>query len=202
MASRTPWSKIAPAGGAYRISLRSGLTTVINAGEPIFSCRWTSTTLKCIVQKIKWNYMVAVAFGAAQLIDHGLYIARAFTASDTGGTAATISGNNCKLDTLFPSTAFAAGDIRIATTGLLTAGTRTLDTQPIITKAGWTVTTAGTYVSDPSMEYLMGNADATNPITLRVNEGLVLAPLTTMGASGQVYVYFEMEWTEVPVNLS
>ncbi|MFA5377268.1 MAG: hypothetical protein WC455_16075 [Dehalococcoidia bacterium] len=200
MASRTPYSKIAPAGGAYRISLKSGATTVLNAGDCVWSCRWTSTTLRAIIQKLRVNWVVTTAFDAAQLLDYGLYFARAFTATDSAGTASTLTGDNCKLDTNFPTTAFA--DIEIATAAAVTAGTRTLDSQPLVTRNGWATTTAGTVAADPNVEYQFGTLDATNPITLRADEGLALNVLTTMGASGVVRVYVEMEWTEVPVNLA
>lgn len=199
MASRTPYSKIAPAGGAYRISLKSGATTILNANDCVFSCRWTDTQYRAIIQKLRVNWVVTTAFGSAQLLDYGLYFARAFTATDSAGTASTLTGDNCKLDTLFPTTRFA--DIEIATASAITAGTRTLDSQPILTRTGWATTTAGTVAADPNMEYQFGTLDAINPITLRTNEGLALNVLTTMGATGVMRVYVEMEWTEVPVNL-
>jgi hypothetical protein len=149
---------------------------------------------------LRVNWVVTTAFDAAQLLDYGLYFARAFTATDSAGTASTLTGDNCKLDTNFPTTAFA--DIEIATAAAVTAGTRTLDSQPLVTRNGWATTTAGTVAADPNVEYQFGTLDATNPITLRADEGLALNVLTTMGASGVVRVYVEMEWTEVPVNLA
>jgi len=194
MAIRTPLSKIAPQGDAYRIGLSSGLITILNAGDPAFSLQWTSTTYKMIIQEIDINFVLTTAFGAAQDISWGAYFARSYTVADTGGTAATLTGNNCKLDTNFNTTRVA--DMRIATTVALTAGTRTLDTQPLIMRCGMLGNALGNHMGE--LIRSIGVRDAENPITIRTNEGLVIAPIVTMGATGVGHLYVRMSWVEVP----
>lgn len=201
MAVRVPQSKMAPAGSAFRMVLKSGAVTVVAANDPIASLRWTSSAYRAVIQRVNVEWSMTTAFGTAQDVAFGLYFASAFTASDSGGTAATLTGRNGKLDTLFPlSTQIATGNLRIGTTGAITAGTRTLDTQPL---AAWNgmINTLG-QGSKGNLGYNFGENDAMNPITLRQNEGLVLNNLVLMGAGGVMTIYVTLEWTEVPIGIS
>jgi len=56
-------------------------------------------------------------------------IAKSFSAAGTGGTAATITGNNGKMRTSMGTTLL--GEARCASTAALGAGTKTLDSQAI-----------------------------------------------------------------------
>jgi hypothetical protein len=197
MAIRTPISKIAPAGDAYRISLMSGLITVLNAADPIFSLRWTSATHRMIIQELTMNFDLTTAFGGAQDVAWGAYVARTFTASDSGGTATTLTGDNGKLDTTFSTTRVA--DMRISTTLALTAGTRTLDTQPFLISCGISGNAVGNNMPNP--RFMIGVQNADNPITIRLNEGIIIAPLITMGAAGVGHFFVQIGWTEVPLGV-
>jgi hypothetical protein len=189
----TPRSKVSPYGGGYRISATSGDLTTVAANGPVWSFRWTDTTRRALIQNVVIRYAYNTAFGAAQLFGLGLYVARAFTVADTGGTAQTLTTNNGKLDTDFPVTSLVAGSIRIGTTGVITAGTRTLDAQPIATRMDWLTTTLqnGSYDED----WRFGYTDSSNPITLHANEGLVLNNLILMGATGTVRLWVDVEWS-------
>ena len=198
MAIRTPISKIAPAGDAYRISLMSGLITVLNAADPIFSLRWTSTTHRMIIQELTMNFDLTTAFGGAQDVAWGAYFARTFTASDSGGTATTLTGDNGKLDTTFSTTRVA--DMRISTTLALTAGTRTLDTQPFMISSGISGNAVGN--SMPNPRFMIGTENSTNPLTIRLNEGIIIAPLITMGAAGVGHFFVQIGWTEVLLGVT
>ena len=198
MAIRTPLSKIAPAGDAYRVGLMSGLITILNAGDPLFSLQWTSTTYRMIIQELTMNFDLTTAFGGAQDVAWGAYIARSFTVADTGGTATTLTGNNCKLDTNFNTTRVA--DMRISTTIALAPGTRTLDTQPFVISSGITGNAVGNSMANP--RFMIGTENATNPVTLRQNEGIVIAPLITMGAAGVGHFFVQIGWTEVPLGIT
>ena len=198
MAIRTPLSKIAPAGDAYRGVFSTGLITILNAGDPVFSLQWSSTTYRMIIQDLMINFVATTAFGTAQDVSFGAYIARSFTVADTGGTAITLTGNNFKLDTNFNTTRI--GDARIATTVALTAGTRTVDTYPVIARCGISGNAIGNNQGD--QKFLIGTENATNPITLRTSEGLIIAPMITMGATGVGHLYVQIAWTEVPVGIT
>jgi hypothetical protein len=204
MANMTPASKHAPAGGGYRLTMKTGALTGLSATNPLFSLRWTHLSTKMVIQAIDVQLGVTTAYGTAQLTAFSLFFARSFTASDSGGTAFTTTTTlDSALDSNFGQSLLFAGngDCRISSTGTLTAGTRTLDDQPL---TGWIFGTNALAVAPaPSGDSRkqFGTLDATNPITLRQNEGLVITNDILMGATGVVLVYVSIEWQEVPGNV-
>jgi hypothetical protein len=158
--------------------------------------RWTSPSLICVVKRVGISIRVTTAYGTAQSTDYGLYVARSWTVSDSGQTAATLTTNNGKLDTKYPTTAIAAGDMRISTTAVVTAGTRTLDAQPL----GVTCfpTQALAYAGNVDWDY--GLATDRQQVILRQNEGIVINNMILMGATGVVKLYITLLWAEVPTS--
>lgn len=210
MALQVPYSKRAPAGGGYRVSLYTGSVVAgLAAAAPIFSCRWTSTSSRMIVQAIMLDFYVVTAYGTAQAIANSLWFARAFTGSDSGGTAITTTQTaDQALDTKqINSTAggpqsllFAGnGDMRIATTATLTAGTRTLDDQALYS---WVGGATGVGVATNNPDLVLGQYDATNPLVIRANEGFIITNDILLGATGVVVWNISLEWTEVSNNLT
>jgi hypothetical protein len=207
MALNVPFSKRAPAGGGYRISMYSGnIVAGLAAAAPIWSLRWTSTSNRMIIQSIMFDFAVITAYGTAQAIENSLWFARSFTASDSGGTAITttqtkdqsldsaqINGSGSAQSLLFAGN----GDLRIATTATLTAGTRTLDDQALYSWLGG-ATAIGVCSNNPDV--IFGQQDATNPLVLRANEGLIITNDLLLGATGVIQINVCLEWTEVPNN--
>ena len=199
MAIRTPISKIAPVGNSYRVGLMSGLITILNAADPVFSFRWSSLTHRMYLQELNVNFDLTTAFGGAQDVAWAAYFARSYTVSDSGGTATTLTGDNCKTDTSLETTRM--GDMRIATTVALTSGTRTLDTQPMWIRPGMFGNAVGNGNID-TMPLVAGIDNATNPILFRTNEGMVISPMITMGAAGVGHLFVQLSWLEIPNIIS
>ena len=201
MALKPPYSKVAPAGGGYRLAMYTGSVVAgLAAAAPIFSCRWTSTSTRMIVQSIMLDFYVVTAYGTAQGIGNSLYFARNWTISDSGGTAiVTTQTKDQALDTTMPQSQIWAGsgDIRIATTAALTAGTRTLDDQALYSWLG-SASAIGAASNNPDL--VLGWMDATNPLTFRQNEGFVITNDILLGATGVIVWNIGFEWTEVSTN--
>ena len=203
MAQFPPYSKRAPAGGGYRIAMYTGSVVAgLAAAAPIFSCRWTSTSTRMIVQSIMLDFYTITAFGTAQVVANSLWFARSWTISDSGGTAITTTQTlDQSLDSKqIPgqSQLFAGnGDMRIATTATLTAGTRTLDDQALYS---WIAGSTGQGVTSNNPDLILGNQDATNPLTIRANEGFVITNDVLLGATGVIVWSIGIEWTEVSNN--
>ena len=194
MAIKAAPYKQCPEYSDYSIAMRSGALTIVAADGPVWSCQWTSTSLICVVKRIAISIGVTTAYTTAQVTRYGLYFARAYTVADTGGTAATLTTNNGKKDTRYPTTSLT--DLRMCTTGAITAGTRTLDAQPLdVTQFG---TTALGNASDEEWNY--GMVPSRQELILRQNEGLVINNLMTMGAVGVVFLAITLEWAEVPLG--
>ncbi len=176
------------AGGYYHAVVTALTAAAPAAAANLVSFRWTSASLLCLIRQININIQVSTA-STVGLPEFACYIARGFTASDTGGTAVTLTGNSLKKRTSFATTSL--GDFRFASAGVLTAGTRTLDTQPFID-----VSTPFALGSDQTQIWgIDGPGD--HPIVLAQNEGLVFQNVTALTSA--VYKYtVTMHWAEVP----
>ena len=159
---------------------------------PVFSFRWGDATRFALIRVIKMD-LVSLATGFTAgigLIE--LMAARAFTGSDTGGTAVTLTGNNVKRRTSFGSSLVT--DMRISSTATLSAGTRTLDTNALATlRFGVSATVQATQLAltpiwspDFSGEW---------PLVLAKDEGFILR--ATVPATGTWQADVNVEWTEI-----
>src|SRR5512133_498369 len=71
--------KIAPERAEYSLTLASGALTVVAAAGAVWSMQWTSTSLICVVKRLRISVGVTTAYGAAQATHYGLYFARSYT---------------------------------------------------------------------------------------------------------------------------
>jgi hypothetical protein len=151
-----------------------------------------------IIQKITINYVMTTAFTTAQQIGFNAFVARSFTASDSGGSSVTLSGNNNKNRTVMPTSQISlSGDMRIASTAALTAGTRTLDTNAFAVTNGWAGSVLLTTGVVPLQQVeLYQNGGNEYPLILANNEGIVITNAVAMGATGVMTVAVNIEWTE------
>lgn len=181
------------AGGCYHTVVKSGsMAAGLAAGSPILAFRNPSTTLKALVRRIKFNAWTIGTGFAAGLATTELYVARSFTAMDTGGAALTVQGK------LATAMAAASSVIQYATTGTLTAGTRTLDTNPVESENVTAPTAAYTpFTSNPLRANIFDKLGSDHPLLLAQNEGFVLQ--STVPATGVWGWSCKIEWDEVPL---
>src|SRR5215831_1334038 len=122
------------AGGAFRISMTSGtIAASLAANSELFQFRYvTGAARVCLVHGITVSAsMIATPTAGTTPVNMQLVakIARAWTVAGSGGTRATLTGNNQKLRTSHNTSE--VNDIGMATTAALTAGTKTFDAQNI-----------------------------------------------------------------------
>ena len=182
--------------GSYQIGANTGLITTdaasTSSAGTLFSFRYTSggSGTVCVIKRISVGYVCTTAFGTAQTMGFGVFPARSFTASDSGGTSLSVTGNNNKMRTTQATSTVA--DIRVATTGALTAGTRTIDTNPIALTNFW-VPGAGTSLTQTEIfNYDPGDYN----MVFATNEGFVINNMVLMGATGVGVATFNVEWFE------
>lgn len=180
--------------GFYAIGLATGtMAAGLAAASEIFQARWTDATRFAAVYNIGCDGAGGIAAFTAGFTRMEAVIARAWTADGSGGTAATITGNNNKLRTSMGTTLF--GAIRAASTAALTAGTKTLDTQGIGSIISATTATAGDQVL-PNEELFSATSHVDNhPIVLAQNEGVVIR--ATVPATGTWTGGVSMRWAEL-----
>lgn len=170
--------------GAYSYGGLTGvLPAALAANSEVFQFRWTDTTRKAIVQRVKISAAVSTTFFAAGVpVQIDLVKSTAWSGQGTGGTGVTLGTGN-KIISSYPSSLVAAGDIRIATTAALGAGTKTLQSNSLRALAAAGPITAsldGTIIPPGTILYESRSEDF--PIVLSSNEGLsirsVAVPIT------------------------
>lgn len=173
------------------VGASSGALTGAAANSAIFSLRNIGTNL-LIVRRIGVGFITTTAFTTAQQLDYGLQVARAFSASDTAGTAITLTGNNCKHRTSLATPSNL--NMQIAAAAALTAGTKTLDTNFLTQTSQWSGAVGATM--QPSLNNLLAHDAGDYPLVLANNEGLNIMNLTAMGAVGVIKAYVNIEFAE------
>lgn len=182
--------------GIYRVSHLSGtMAAGLAAAAEIFQARWTDATRFALVHGFLLNGMAgsATAFTAG-FASINLTVARSWSADGAGGTALTLTGNNQKLRTSMGTSLF--GAMRGASTAALTAGTKTLDAQPV-GLIPFSIGTAASviYVGNTPLCGEIAETQAPMPIVLAQNEGVVSR--ATVPATGTWQFGVTMLWSEV-----
>lgn len=187
--------------GVYAYAQVSGTmaANIVGASE-IFQMRWTDATDLCLVFGVNLESLGCTTTGfTAGFGNVDLTIARGWTADGSGGTAATLTGDNQKLRTSMGSSQM--GTIRIATTAALGAGTKTLDAQPIgIYAATFDTAVDRVYMPKVSMfggvdQLAVGDTMNPYPVVLAEEEGLAMR--ATVPATGTWQFGVSVNWAEV-----
>jgi len=182
--------------GHYRLATTVALVATQAANGTLFSFRWGDATRLCVIQKLRLAVLQTAAATATLAERYQAFVARGFTASDSVGTAITLTGNNMKKRTSHATTLVT--DIRkSAVAAGLTVGTRTLDAEPIVELGHvHTITNVNSAVSEKQLDTDAG--DGVHPIILAQNEGVIVrGPTTVFGAAGTADLMVELAWAEV-----
>lgn len=189
--------------GSYALDTASGVMAAgLAAASPIYSCRWGDSTRAMALYGL-WLEMNSLDTGfTAGLALFELLVARSFTASDSGGTSILPTGNAQKRRTSFGTTLLT--DLRQASTGTLTAGTRTLDAQPIGTiRAQISATINRIFVPSIGTDggaphaalFAPDIASGEWPLVLVQNEGYIIT--ATVPATGTWGFRVRPQWAEI-----
>jgi hypothetical protein len=180
--------------GAYSIGQSNGATQMaagLAANAPILSLRWTHASKILLVKRVQLSMGAGATAFAAGVAQFHLFVARSFTVVDSGGTSILPSGNQNKLRTSYATTNLQ--DLRISATATLTAGTRTLDANPIASIVQGVPAVAGQQILAPYP--LFEARPGEMPIQLVTNEGLVLQ--ATVPATGVWFFGIKLDLAEV-----
>lgn len=186
----------ASGGGHFGVAAQTGLTTVLTAGSILFSFRWSDSARLAMIHKIIVSAVTTTAFGTAQALDVDAVAVRGFTASDTSGTAVSMSSNSGKKRTAMANSLVA--DMRIASTTAVAAGTGTADTNPFsagVIPTNLSTAAVGATGVLPLFQIIPG---AEHGLLLGANEGFRLRVITTQGATGVVRYTVNVDWAEIP----
>ena len=188
------------AGNWYRYSGFTGtIGAALAANSEVLQFRFVSGTKSfALVHKIIFDGIgIVAAATAASPIGFYATVARAWTAAGSGGTRIAMTGDNLQMETADPNSQ--VNDIGIATTGALTAGTKTLDANGIGQAIGGVGTGLITIYGGTCVIPTQPIFDATNlhPMVLANQEGFAIRT-THAGPAGLTYVAgFTVYWREV-----
>lgn len=181
--------------GQYRVSAVVGLVATQAANGTLFSFRWGDATRFCVVESIRLQCLQTVAATATIWPYFEVFLARGFTASDSVGTAVTMTGNNQKMRTNMGTSLVTDMRFSAAAAGL-TVGTRTLDANPIMQLATTQIITT----PNPAIAIIerLFDTGAQHPVVFTQNEGFIVrGPSTIFGAAGTANLHVEVAWAEV-----
>lgn len=180
--------------GVYGFSWLTGsFSPGILTDAPVWSFRWSDAARLCVLQDLVVDGIACTGAFAVGFNNFRIFFARSFTANDTGGTAFTLTNFNGKRFHAMPPTIL--GDLRGTNTIVLSAGTRTLDAQPLAALT-FTMAVANTIAVKPGRRLLSSaGIRHADPVVMAQNEGLVAT--MTLTASGTVQVGMTSTHAEV-----
>lgn len=191
------------AQGLYRFSGQTGtIAAALAANSEIFQFRWTSSTHFALVYRCYVSAGANVAATAAALVALRMTLARAWSAAGSGGTRVTTTGDNLKTKQSMGTSLLAASDLGIATTGALTAGTKTLDSADVggvVAGIGTGAITTALPLTFLDKSDLYTAADAGDgPLVLANQEGVVIrSGANAFSAAMTWHAAITFVWAEV-----
>lgn len=186
--------------GHYRYGGFTGiLPAALGANSEIFQFRWTDATRLCVIQKIRISACVSTTFFAAGVpVQIDLVKSTSWSAAGTGGTGVTPAAL-LKARTSMGSTLVASGDIRIATTAALGAGTKTLEgvsLNTLVAPGPITASLNGQIIPPGTVLYEPDSGDGVHPLVLVQNEGFSIRSVAVPG-TGTWQAAVTVDWAEV-----
>jgi len=185
--------------GSYAYGGFTGiLPAALAANSEIFQFRWSDATRFAVIRKIRIATAVSTTFFAAgvpQQID--LVKSTSWTVAGTGGTGLTPAAL-LKRRLTMESTKIPAGDIRIATTAALGAGTKTLETlslSAVLASCPITASLNGTMIPPGTILWQGEVGDGEHPLVLAQNEGFSIRSVA-IPATGTWTAAITVDWAE------
>jgi hypothetical protein len=191
------------ARGAYSAAFETGVIAAgIAANSELFQFRFVHASYFALLRTVKCSAAVSTtAFAAGVPVALEARNARAWSTQGTGGTGITFGADDGKKRKDFASTVVGSGDVRIATTTGLGAGTKTLDGTAVRMLCGQPGTAVANIVPPASIVWLRDTSDE-YPFLYENNEGLVIRVVEAPG-TGTWKLCVEVEWAEIdPAGVS
>ena len=183
------------ARGAYCLGVNNGSAVMaagLAADSEIFQFRWTDATRFCVLRGVYFSMGSVIAFVAGRM-KFDLVCARGWTANGTGGTVSgfTATGTAKKRNDF--AVPLMAGNIRVADTAALGAGTKTLDTTPEACIAMGAPTSIGPIIQRTPL--WTRDTDSEYPFLFEQDEGFIIRAVVP--GTGTWYFGITVEWAEV-----
>ena len=183
-------------GGHYKIGTLTGLMAAgIASLASVFQVRWADPSKLFLLQRMLVQCATVTGFAATSLgCPLELRVGHGSTANGSGGTALAPSSISNRMRTIMAASGFVtSGEIRIATTGALTAATgNTAEPNAIGQCMG---AANATLVQSPQMILFESSAAGDHPLILNSGDTLSIRTVTP-AATGTWSMAVTMEWIE------
>lgn len=180
--------------GVYSLGSSNGTTQMaagLAANANIFSARWTHASNLALIKRVQLSMGCGATAFAAGVAQFHCLVARSFTVVDSGGVSILPATNVNKLRTSMGTTLF--GDMRISQTAALTAGTRTVDSNPLGSIVQGVPNVAGQNILAPYP--LFEARPGEHPCVLATNEGILIQ--ANVPATGVWFFAVKIDWVEL-----
>lgn len=169
------------------------------ANSEVFQFRWADATRLAVITKVRISACVTTTFFAAGVpVQIDMIKSTAWTVAGTGGTGITMAAT-LKMRTSMGSSLMVAGDMRIATTAALGAGTKTLEANSmssIVAPGPITASLNGQIIAPGTFIYHADSGDGEHPMVLAQNEGFSIRSVA-VPATGTWQMAINVRWTEL-----
>ena len=172
------------------------LPAALAANSEIFQFRWTDATRLCVINEIRFSACVTTTFFVAGVpVQLDMIKSTAWSAAGSGGTAVSPAAL-LKKRTSMGSSLVASGDIRIATTAALGAGTKTLEGASLAALAAFGPTAAPGTIIAPGTPLWTNLPGEEHPLVLAQNEGFSIRSVAVPG-TGTWQAAVQIDWAEL-----
>lgn len=185
--------------GAYSVGLATGIiAAALGANSEIMQFRWADSTRLAIIRRIRIAACVSTTmFAAGVPLQLDLIRSSSWSVAGTSGTAVSPAAL-LKRRASMQSSLVAAGDMRIATTGALGAGTKTLETlalASIVAAGPITGSLNGQIIPAGTVMWQADVGDGDHPLVLAANEGFSIVSVAVPG-TGTWTAAVSVDWVE------
>jgi hypothetical protein len=185
--------------GHYRIGRRLAPFATTLAGNLWTFRNPTASGILCIVKRVRLRVLQVGAPTAAIEDQFLLKVARAYTVADATGSASIAPATN--MQELRTSMGAAVAQVREASVAAgASGGTKTLDTDGIITGSAWVAAALASGLGNGPIDvfdYYPNVADGEHPLVLAADEGFIISNANNFGAASGIVLHVEMNWAEV-----
>lgn len=185
------------ARGSYSFGSVTGvLPAALGANSEVVQFRFVHASFLCLIRSIRISASVSTtAFAAGVPIGVELRLATGWSGQGTGNNGITFGADDAKKRYSMASTVMGAGDLRVAATAALGAGTKTLQGQASAYVTGQPGTAVSTFIPANTPLWERNTADE-YPMVFANQQGFVIRSVE-VPATGTWKLSVNIEWTEI-----
>lgn len=175
-----------------KIQTRTGLTNSLAANAVVYSFRNPGKN-PIAITSVSMSIQISSSFATNESLIFNLIKATQWITADTAQTLIVTRNGQNKMREDMPNILFAP-EIRVSNTGAITAGSRTLQTQPM---AQIVLTGGAKGVDDGKKAFFFESGAGETPLILAGQEGFVITTGTAPAVAGDFFINTQVSYAEM-----